>query len=324
MPTYSLTIPDSQVRVITPDDLGATINKLTQALGKPSKHSQPALSILVSYSIARIGYNVPKVFKSFAIDVFKGSPSSYRLCISFDSTYSDAYTAAWTAQRRSLLDRQKFSQSACCYYNPAENLDLAQRMLTPVQDEPDCSAEDMEKMEFTIKDFVQTVAVGNNSAGNPVPQVSAATAAAPAPQPSADGSESWFQKWKGVIATVIGLGAGVGGAMATVKITAAGLYVSGPLGLSIAAGFVHGSMFAGAAAFGTGVGLGAAAMVYFIPWDVFFAYLKQKLWRIWESVVEAVKWVLNKMRELASTFVQQVKLAVANSLAGHKAGPFMR
>ncbi|KAF2811953.1 uncharacterized protein BDZ99DRAFT_497561 [Mytilinidion resinicola] len=102
---------------------------------------------------------------------------------------------------------------------------------------------------------------------------------------SMDGS--WWEQWKGSVAVIIGLLVGTGKFLAGFEVSASGVFINlqfGPACLQVGSTTLNAS--AVVAAIGPGVlfGAGAAAAVYFIPWDDFFESLKGVLSWIWTGI----------------------------------------
>ncbi|KAF5679868.1 hypothetical protein FDENT_8582 [Fusarium denticulatum] len=92
--------------------------------------------------------------------------------------------------------------------------------------------------------------------------------------------------------------------------SAGGIAVKGPFGLSMAAGYATAGGFGAVGAAGVGSAVAACGMVYFIPWDRVWDILRAKLWQIWDKIWEVLVWIKDKLAELASTVLTKVSLVV--------------
>ncbi|KAF5648929.1 hypothetical protein F52700_747 [Fusarium sp. NRRL 52700] len=89
-----------------------------------------------------------------------------------------------------------------------------------------------------------------------------------------------------------------------------GIMVKGPCGLYMAAGNATVGGFWAVGAAGVGSAVAAYGMVYFIPWDRVWDFLRAKLWQIWDKICEVLVWIKDKLTELASTILTKVSLAI--------------
>lgn len=114
--------------------------------------------------------------------------------------------------------------------------------------------------------------------------------------PNADGH--WWVKWQGSIAVILGLLTGNKEMAASFQATADGVYVGyqfGAAAVKIVAAGLGTSTAVSAAGPATMLGIGAAAAVYFIPWNCLFGWLEgvfAKLYRkvlaMWRKLVECL------------------------------------
>lgn len=99
--------------------------------------------------------------------------------------------------------------------------------------------------------------------------------------------ESWWEKFKGPVAAIVGVATGVGSCVAGFNMTAKGMFVTYKFGsASFAAGAASVKASAVVAAVGTPVLLGglAATAVYYIPWGDFFSWMGRTLTWLWEKI----------------------------------------
>ncbi|KAK3933892.1 hypothetical protein QBC46DRAFT_430646, partial [Diplogelasinospora grovesii] len=117
------------------------------------------------------------------------------------------------------------------------------------------SAEDMEKIKNGFDDFRAGVMTGPPGS-RPVSSVAALS-----PPSDTDGTSNWFHPWKAMLAAIVGGAAGAGVVGGTFWCSAGGVYISGPFGFSLAAGYFTGAGAVGIAGAGGATVLAAAAAV---------------------------------------------------------------
>ncbi|KAF1954909.1 hypothetical protein CC80DRAFT_448626 [Byssothecium circinans] len=99
--------------------------------------------------------------------------------------------------------------------------------------------------------------------------------------------DSWWQRFKGLIACIVGVLVGVGKFVTGMKVSASGMFVSFKFGsVSLQAGTATVNASAVISAVGPPILLGGltAAAVYFIPWGEFFSFLKGVMSWLWEGI----------------------------------------
>lgn len=109
---------------------------------------------------------------------------------------------------------------------------------------------------------------------------------------------NFWESWKGLIATLLGVTAGVTKFQAGMKLTGAGFYCSHWLGIKLFGGYISTSATISAAAPAVGMALGVAAAVYFIPWDSLWAYFQRLVGNLWDSVCGIWDWIKAKLSSL--------------------------
>ena len=100
------------------------------------------------------------------------------------------------------------------------------------------------------------------------------------------GGEGWWKKWRGPLASILGVLAGSAGFAGAVTAAAAGAYVSFVWdSMSLKAGAVAGTVTGAACGGAVLLGAGVAAAVYFMPWGSVFGVLRSALSWLWAKVV---------------------------------------
>lgn len=308
-------IKASKVLVASEKNLQQLIEEVVNSIAEPSKgkpkNSQKGkvMDIIVSYAIDRVTYRIPATITAVKVDACQGSPPAYKLNIGLKSTYCGVNTFAWFHQGNKLLDKRSLEHSPKCFFDCNEDMAQVTGLLSQPTDPilvP--TAVEVAGMKDMFVDFTKECMEQESKKTSDAHKVSPRVVDSSIPQ--TDGTETWFEKWKAVLATVIGIGSGIAGAgaFATGWVTAAGVYISGPYGLTISAGYFHGAVVSGATLTGIGTGFAVANMIYLVPWGRVFEMLRQKLASIWGYIREALSWLWDKMKELASTVIQEIQI----------------
>ena len=114
------------------------------------------------------------------------------------------------------------------------------------------------------------------------------------------------------MAIILGAGAGAGAAGGFMWFSAGGIYLQGPLGFSLSAGYFSVAASGGACLAGAGAALAVGGFFYLVPWDWVFEYIKHLLWRIWHKVCDAVSELWEKAKSWASAMVSSISLPSAH------------
>ncbi|EMT71924.1 hypothetical protein FOC4_g10003767 [Fusarium odoratissimum] len=257
----------SSVIVTTQDQLQEHLGSaMTNSIA--SKKAFKTLHLLVSSTVAQLTYNI----EGFVDQVFirpcgaGGRPDALR--IGSSSTYCGFKTYAWDARPYHLQQSNKeLTHLEGCNFDISDCSQEAIRLLQQPREAGDLSHDEKYNVMQKFQELRDTEVSEN------------------ARDPSnscADGTETWFQKWKGLLATVMAAGAGAAG---------------------MGSGFkaLTDSIWPPVAAYG---------MVYFIPWDRVWDLLREKLWQIWDKIWEVLVWIKDKLAELASTVLTKVSLLV--------------
>ncbi|KAM3529084.1 hypothetical protein NHJ13051_002098 [Beauveria bassiana] len=223
----------SKVLVGSEKNLQHLIEQVANSIAEPSKGKAKSLrqgevmDIIVSYAINMITYRIPATVKTVKVDACQGSPPAYKLNIGLKSTYCEVNTFNWFHQGNKMLDKRSLEHSPKCFFDCNEDMDQVRALVKPPTD------------PIPLPTAIELAGVVGSSS------------------PQTDGTETWFQKWKAVLATVIGIASGIAGAgtFTTGWVTAAGVYIKGPCGLAISAGYFHGAVVSGAVLTGVGTGI---------------------------------------------------------------------
>ncbi|SPJ71338.1 uncharacterized protein FTOL_01066 [Fusarium torulosum] len=273
------------------DHLGSAMTNSTSA-----KKAFKTLYLLVSSTIAQLTYNI----EGFVDQVFvrpcgaSGRPDALR--IGSSSTYCGFRTYAWHHRPSQLQQSNKsLTHLEGCNFDISDCSDEAIRLLQQPKEVVDLSQDEQYDVMKRFQDLKHTEVSENarDSSGS-----------------SADGTETWFQKWKSFLATVMAAGAGAAGMASGFWMSAGGIMVKGPYGLYFAAGYATVGGFGAVGAAGIGSAVAAYGMVYFIPWDRVWDLLRAKLWQIWDKIWEVLVWIKDKLAGLASTVLTKVSLLV--------------
>ncbi|KAK7920724.1 hypothetical protein PG985_008746 [Apiospora marii] len=120
---------------------------------------------------------------------------------------------------------------------------------------------------------------------------------------------SWWKRWKGPVAGLMGIlsGGGMFAGLGGFRVMARGMYVSfshGSTTLSAGYGSLKASglvmAVGGAALVGAGVGL----VIYFMPWETFFSYTRDLFQKVWGAVKPFWNWLVAKWDGLLDSFKQ--------------------
>lgn len=120
---------------------------------------------------------------------------------------------------------------------------------------------------------------------------------------------SWWKRWKGPVAGLMGI-LGGGGAFAGLggfRVTARGMFVSFSHGkTAFSAGY--GSLKASGLVIAVGkaalIGGAVGLAVYFMPWEVFFSYTRGLFQRLWGAMKSFWNWLVAKWDGLLDSFKQ--------------------
>jgi hypothetical protein len=174
------------------------------------------------------------------------------------------------------------------------------------------SSEKLAEVKEDLRLLHDDLASGPPGPNAPNPRPVSAGAAGPASS-STDGPEieSWFQRWKLLLAGIVGAGTGAAVAGGFMWCSAGGIFVKGPLGISLAAGYFSFAAGGGVCLAAAGAGLTAGTVFYFVPWGKVFEYVRLQLWQIWDHICDIFTRIWEKIKSLASTVMSMIFLPAA-------------
>ncbi|KAJ4178280.1 hypothetical protein NW755_013292 [Fusarium falciforme] len=250
------------------------------------------LYLLVSSTVDYLTYNIAGVFKTVYVAPCGLRSQHDALYIGGSSTFAGVRTYEWDRRTDSKLLKKRITYAEGCVIDIQDNLEDAKRVLNEPIVQPNLSEAEKAEIKRQFDGFREDVIDGSRGAA-----VSSDTESNSAP--GAYETETWFQRWKGLLATIVGAGAGAFTVFGSFWVSAGGVCIKGPFGMSMAAGYFTAAGVGGACAAGGVVGIAAYGAVYFVPWDRFWTSLKNCLWEIWEYIRDTFLWIWNKLKGLA-------------------------
>lgn len=261
-----------------------------------------SLYLLVSSTVNYITYDIGKTIKDVHVAPCQPADGPDALRIGSASKYCNVKAYAWE-HRPSNIRRggYQITYAEGCHFDISDDLEVARRLLThPITayGMGDNELADIKSQFASIQEEMTSERVSSGVLLTPYI--------------GADQTDNWFNRWNGLLATIIGAGTGAYGIGGTVWISGGGVYIKGPLGLSIAAGYFNMAAFAGALGTGGIMAIAAWGGVYFVPWDRLWILVREKLSQIWDIICDVATWIWEKMKGLASNFVSRASLDVTN------------
>jgi hypothetical protein len=282
----------------------ATPESLQQKLDSYASKGFMTLHLLVSSFVKSITYRISKAVKDVYVaccgSLFNGQPDMLR--IGSSSTYCNVRTYAWDSRPDGELRTGGYhiTHGEGCHFDLSGNIDEVRRLFAEPRMMPSMTDEEMEGIKDRFANLQPDVMSGpprsNTSRRRPVSSNSVES-----PSTGTDETETWFSKWRSLLAVVLGAGAGAAGFGGAIWMGAGGVFIKGPFGLSLAAGYFSSGVIGGGCVIGGVAAVAAAAVVYLVPWDKVFEYVKQALWKIWDYISEVVTWIWEKIKGMAST-----------------------
>ncbi|KAF4456707.1 hypothetical protein F53441_1263 [Fusarium austroafricanum] len=277
----------SSVIVTTQEQLQEHLHSSTAVV---VKKPFTTLHLFVSSTVAHLTYHIGKFVDQVFVKPCRPEGRQDALQIGTDSTYCDFQSYAWD-WRSSDIQLKQLMHHEGCMFDTRTIRDEAFKLLNQPRMHPDLS--DDAKTNI----IHQFEALGNERV-SPSTREDSST--------SANGTDTWFQKWKTLLATVIAAGAGGAGMAGGFWMSAGGIMVKGPWGLSVAAGYATVACGGTAIIAGAGSAIVGFGAVYFIPWDRVWKIFRAKLWNIWDMIWETLVWIKDKLVQLARTVMSNV------------------
>ncbi|KAF4986858.1 hypothetical protein FDECE_15740 [Fusarium decemcellulare] len=266
------------------------------------------LHLFVSPAVNQMTYNVEGAVTRVFITPCGANGRPDALRIGSSSTYCGVKSYPWDQRTDPKQLKKQLVHNPGCVFDLSDDLDEAKRLLGNPVMSLDLSEEEKDDIRRQFDGFHNDLI-----RGPPEPKVGkhrrVSSDSEGPPAPSADGTGTWFQRWKGLLATIVAAGAGVAGMAGAFWISAGGIIVKGPLGFCMAAGYFNAAGIGTAFAAGGTAGIVAYGAIYFIPWDRLWNLLKQKLWSVWEYIRDTICWIWSKLKQLAGTVLSKVSLA---------------
>ncbi|KAH7015597.1 hypothetical protein EDB80DRAFT_832658 [Ilyonectria destructans] len=257
--------------------------------------------IIVGSGVESITYQISDAVEEVYVVPYNPEGQPNKLRIGSSSTFCGVKAYAWP-QRQSARDR-RLEHAEGCYFNFSDVIDEASRLLQP-QIAPEMS-EDALSEQFSS---LSTQLMRLEEDRTPESQKQVSLGAHDSSLPAADGTGSWFDKSKGLLATIVGLvcGAGAGAMTGGFVVTSGGISLSGPLGFSLTTKYFCAAGFGAACGAAAATTIVAGAAVYLIPWGTLWEYVKDMLWSIWSRIGDMVVSVLEKVKAVVMSFVSKL------------------
>ncbi|OHF03645.1 hypothetical protein CORC01_00964 [Colletotrichum orchidophilum] len=275
---------------------GALQKVIEQEINKKRGLECKHLRIVVSSVIQSICYQISSVVKSVFIKISgifqRNTP--YKLRIDEKSTYCSENSDSWGYRNRIAHATHELVHFFGCYF-PYREKPANYDAQAWVRDQKCITPPTLEVKEEIVNTLREVTHIQN-------PQSSSAPESPPTPNTGPPAGEGGLKKLKALFAAVVGLVAGYGAAGGVVWFNSSGVFITGPLGLKLAVGYV--SIGAAGAACAAGVGVGtaaaAAAATYLVPWERLWGWITSMLSSIWGTVKDTFVWLWEKIKSAAS------------------------
>ncbi|KAL4781748.1 hypothetical protein BJX76DRAFT_359605 [Aspergillus varians] len=250
-----------------------TASNIDKALSRASKQAgrKQKLMLLVSPYVASISFDISSSFHMVTIyrcgnisRKIKAIKAEDHLLIDDASTFCNVMLRKWEDRPKRLRNRQ-ISLLAGAYLC----LNLDRPNINP--DMLSLSNDDKAKLAYTMSRLDMSVT----------------------------DEPSFWDQWKGVIATLLGATAGVMKFDSGIKITGAGIYCSHWFGVKLFGGYLSTSAYISAAVPAVGLALGTVAAVYFIPWDKLWTFFQRLVGKVWDTLGQIWEWVKEKLSSVS-------------------------
>ncbi|KAH6886848.1 hypothetical protein B0T10DRAFT_607710 [Thelonectria olida] len=283
----------------------ATARQLQEKIDSTLDANCTSLYLFVSSTVNSITYDIGKVIKDVYVAPCQPASRPDVLRIGSASKYCNVKAYAWEHRPTSIRrGGYQITYAEGCHFDISDDLEDARRLLNQPITSCDMQDDELAKIKSQFLSIQEEMASGPVSSDGSVSSYL-----------GADQTGNWFEKWKGLLAMIIAAGTGtyrIGGAITAVWVSGGGVYIKGPLGLSIAAGYFNVAAFAGAVGAGGMMAIAAWGAVYFVPWDRLWNLVREKLSQIWEVIRDVAAWIWEKMKALASTFVSEASVGPAS------------
>ena len=98
---------------------------------------------------------------------------------------------------------------------------------------------------------------------------------------------------------VLGGVAGICGGAGAFWCSSGGIFVKGPWGFYVAAGYFELASVGGVVCTGGLAGLAVGGLVYFVPWDKVMDWIRSKFSCIWDRLKECISYVWEKIKQIS-------------------------
>ncbi|CAH0028799.1 unnamed protein product [Clonostachys rhizophaga] len=250
-----------------------------------------SLYLLVSSTVAQLTYHIDGFVDQVFVKPCGSAGRPDALYIGSSSTFCGFKAFAWDARTGDELVKKQLTHHEGCIYDLRGAEEEARALVRQPRMTVDFTSKEQANFQQQFEEVTRTRV-------SPSPGES--------PTPCSNGTDTWFEKWKSLLATIIAAGAGVAGIAGGFWISAGGIMIKGPCGFSLAAGYITVAGCGAAAAAGVASTMLAYGAVYFIPWDKVWQFVRRQLSRIWDKILEAVMWIKDKLAQLASSIKSKI------------------
>ncbi|KXH37392.1 hypothetical protein CSIM01_06160 [Colletotrichum simmondsii] len=249
---------------------------------------------MVSSAIESVFYLIDSFIKNVYIKVcgIVRTNTRYKLRIDEKSTYCSHPSDSWLYSKLSAAGTHELTHFNGIYFphrerdynHEAEALDLDREDLWS-----EFGAEKKREILKKLREVkIEYEQMSSSSAPGAHPNSGADT-------PRAGNGPGFF---KALLSAVVGIVSGLGAADGVVWLNTSGVFINGPLGFRLAAGYASAGVAGGACAAGVGVGIGAGAATYLVPWDLLWKIMKSLFAQIWGCVRDLFAWLCEKIKSL--------------------------
>ncbi len=236
--------------------------------------------ILVSSAIQTVAYHISSAIRKATVGPCAGGGQGV-LRIDSRSTYCNFRSYAWDNRPESIRNHNRnITHMPGCYWDLGECPQEAKELLRPsFIPTPDIEESKLNEAKAGVAEMRDKDMAFQDTPG-------------------------WLERWRAIVAIAFGaIGGGAAGFYGFCAYSSSGILLTGPAGLSLSIG--HTSFLVagggGMAAFGTAIAAGA--LVYFIPWDKVFAFVREAFKKIWEVVRDVIAWVWDKIKSLPASLM---------------------